>query len=65
MGTDWVQIGLHTMVTLLALFAIGLRLEHRLTKIETDLNWLKSKRELGCLDNRGCDDSHDPQNEKE
>lgn len=51
MGTVWIQIGLHTMVTLLALFAIGLRLEHRLTKIETDVSWLKDKMNGG---GHGC-----------
>lgn len=65
MGTGWIQIGLHTVVTLLALFTIGLRLEHRLTRIETDLDWLKNEKNPGCDKNQGCDESLDPQKEKE
>jgi hypothetical protein len=31
----------HVVITLAALFGLALRIEHRLTKIETDVSWLK------------------------
>jgi len=36
-----IQLAGHVIITLLALAAIAVRIEHRLTKIETDVNWLK------------------------
>lgn len=38
----------HIAVTLVALGTLALRLEHRLTKIETDIGWLKDRN--GCGD---------------
>lgn len=42
------QIASHVLITLLALFAIANRIEHRLTKIETDVTWLKMNANPGC-----------------
>ena len=36
------QIIGHVCITLIAVVGLALRLEHRLTKIETDVAWLKS-----------------------
>lgn len=33
----------HGAVTLITLFSLAVRLEHRLTKIETDVSWLKDR----------------------
>ena len=38
---QWIYIACHGSVTLVALFGLWLKLEHRLTKIETDVSWLK------------------------
>jgi len=35
------QIAGHIVITLVALFSLAVRIEHRLTKIETDVAWLK------------------------
>lgn len=37
-----VQIVSHVAITVIAVAALALRLEHRLTKIETDVSWLKA-----------------------
>jgi len=37
------QIAGHIVITLVALFGLALRIEHRLTKIETDVTWLKDR----------------------
>jgi len=41
-------LGCHLVITLGAVFAIAVRTEHRLTKIETDLAWLKLNNKSGC-----------------
>lgn len=33
----------HACITLVALIGLALRIEHRLTKIETDVSWLKAR----------------------
>ena len=33
----------HGIVTLIALFGLAVRLENRLTKIETDVSWIKQR----------------------
>ena len=38
-----VLLGCHLVITLGAVFAIAIRNEHRLTKIETDVSWLKDR----------------------
>lgn len=38
----------HGIVTIFALVGFAMRLEHRLTKIETDLSWLKENNSRGC-----------------
>jgi len=45
---DVVYIVTHICVTLVALGAVALRVEHRLTKIETDVTWLKETLEKNC-----------------
>lgn len=40
---DLLQIFSHAVITLIAVVALALRLEHRLTKIETDVTWLKTR----------------------
>lgn len=37
----------HAAITLIAVVGLCLRLEHRLTKIETDLTWLKQNQHCG------------------
>lgn len=38
----------HGIVTIFALVGLAMRLEHRLTKIETDLSWLKNNNKQNC-----------------
>lgn len=38
-----IYLACHGTVTLIALFGLAIRLEHRLTKIETNVEWLKAK----------------------
>ncbi len=38
----WQLLG-HAGITLAAVIGMALRIEHRLTKIETDVSWLKTK----------------------
>lgn len=45
---SWVQIISHVCITVLALVALALRTEHRLTRIETDVTWLKRKMGFNC-----------------
>ncbi len=49
-----IQIISHVCITLTAVVALALRLEHRLTKIETDVTWLK--RNITPLCTEGCED---------
>lgn len=42
------QIGSHVVITLIAVVALALRIEHRLTKIETDVTWLKHNANAFC-----------------
>lgn len=48
MMVEAVLLGCHLVITLGAVFAIAVRNEHRLTKIETDLTWLKNQRNECC-----------------
>jgi len=41
------QIAGHIFITLIALFGFAVRIEHRLTKIETDVTWLKQNNNRG------------------
>lgn len=43
-----IQIISHVCITLTAVVALALRLEHRLTKIETDVTWLKKNATAFC-----------------
>ena len=43
MMVEAVLLGCHLVITLGAVFAIAIRNEHRLTKIETDVSWLKDR----------------------
>jgi len=36
-----IQIAVQMIITVLAVTALAIRIEHRLTKIETDLRWVK------------------------
>lgn len=45
---DYVQIAIHAVVTIAAIATIAVRLEHRLTKIETDVTWLKEYAKNNC-----------------
>lgn len=40
---QWIYLACHGTVTLIALVGLAIRLEHRLTKIETNVEWLKAK----------------------
>lgn len=53
---QWIYIGCHGVVTVIGLFGFWIKLEHRLTKIETDMSWLKKNMnpgpaEMGCAGN--------------
>lgn len=37
------QIAAHVAITLIAVVTLALRIEHRITKIETDVSWIKQK----------------------
>ena len=41
------QIASHVAITLIAVVGLALRIEHRLTKIETDVTWLKGRMNPG------------------
>lgn len=41
------------IVVVIPVIVSGIRIEHRLTKIETDVSWLKTK--LDCKDNPNCE----------
>lgn len=41
------QIASHVVITLVAVVGLALRIEHRLTKIETDVAWLKGRMNPG------------------
>ncbi len=43
MMVEAVLLGCHLVITLGAVFAIAVRHEHRLTKIETDVSWIKQR----------------------
>ena len=38
-----IMLASHLAITLIAVFSVAIRNEHRLTKIETDVTWLKDK----------------------
>ena len=42
------QIAGHIAITVIAVVGLALRLEHRLTKIETDVTWLKRNAKAFC-----------------
>ena len=41
MMVNAILLGSHLLITLIAVFGVAIRNEHRLTKIETDVSWLK------------------------
>lgn len=43
-----VQVLGHICITIVAVVGLALRLEHRLTKIETDVSWLKKNIDIFC-----------------
>lgn len=45
---DIVYIISHVAITLAAVVSLALRVEHRLTKIETDVTWLKRNVDNMC-----------------
>lgn len=45
---EWIQLGTHAFITILAVAGLALRIEHRLTKIETDVSWLIKNNSSGC-----------------
>ena len=50
MMVNAILLGSHLLITLLAVFGVAVRNEHRLTKIETDVKWLKVKFDGGKED---------------
>lgn len=40
---QWIYIACHGTVTIIGLFGVWIKLEHRLTKIETDVSWIKQR----------------------
>lgn len=49
---EYLQMAGHIGITLVAVIGLALRIEHRLTKIETDIGWLKENN--GCQEKEGC-----------
>lgn len=51
--TNFMNVLIQTLsavsVFIIPVIIVGIRIEHRLTKIETDVSWLKTK--LDCKDN--------------
>lgn len=45
---QWIQVGTHVIITIIAVVGLALRIEHRLTKIETDVSWLIKNNSSGC-----------------
>lgn len=45
---QWIQVVGHVTITIIAVVACAFRIEHRLTKIETDLSWLKKEGGSHC-----------------
>ncbi|MCK4794559.1 MAG: hypothetical protein KAV87_63100 [Desulfobacteraceae bacterium] len=48
MGMIAIEIVGHVLITLTAVIAIAIRIEHRLTIIETDMKWIKQNAVSGC-----------------
>lgn len=48
MVVNAIMLASHLVITLIAVFSVAIRNEHRLTKIETDLSWLKENNKSGC-----------------
>ena len=44
---ELLQIAGHVCITIIAVVGLALRIEHRLTKIETDISWLKANSNPG------------------
>lgn len=40
---EWIQVAGHVITTILDVAYLALRIEHRITKIETDVSWLKER----------------------
>lgn len=45
---QWIQVASGTVVTILAVALLALRLEHRITIIETNIDWLIKNNSAGC-----------------
>lgn len=45
---QWIPVLGHVTITIIALVAFAFRIEHRLTKIETDLSWIKKNGGSQC-----------------
>lgn len=41
MGMAAWQLASHAAITLIAVVTLALRIEHRITKVETDVTWIK------------------------
>lgn len=39
---EYWQVASHVVITIIAVVGLALRQEHRLTKIETDVTWIKA-----------------------
>jgi len=48
MSTMLLQLASHVAITIVAVVGLALRIEHRLTKIETDVTWLTRNIERQC-----------------
>lgn len=54
-----IEIISHIIVTVLAVGALAIKVEHRLTQIETDITWIKSKLDNLCRSGVHCEKSSD------
>lgn len=45
---QWIQVASGAFVTILAVVVLVLRLEHRITKIEVNMDWLIKNQPAGC-----------------
>lgn len=51
-----IQIASQAVVTVIAVLGLALKLEHRLTKIETNLSWLINNAKCGCAEEQENED---------
>jgi len=51
---SYAPIAIHAIITLLAFVGLAVKLEHRLTEIETDIKWIKQRLDKHCKSDVTC-----------